>query len=114
VDFASRAARNETVFRAINERIEAGAAMHGIESSERLHCECDRSSCFEKLEMRPAAYREVLERRYCFVTAPGHADPRIERIIEEHNGYCVVEKIGEAREALDKQHPQQRHQTPPQ
>lgn len=111
MDFAERAARNETVFREINERIEAGAEMHGIKAPELVHCECDRSGCFEMLELRPAAYREVLARRYCFVIAPGHANPHIERIVEEHDGYCVVEKIGEAREALDKQHPQQQHRT---
>ena len=99
------------IFREVNERIEAGAQMHGIETSEQVHCECDRSECFERLDVRPAAYRDVLARRYCFVIAPEHADSRIERIVEEHGGYCVVEKIGEAREALDKQHPQQQHRT---
>ena len=109
MDFAERAARNETVFRDINERIEAGAEMLGITASELIHCECDRVECLEMVEMRPAAYREVLDRRYHFITALGHADPRIEQVVEEHDNYCVVEKIGEAREALDKQHPQQRH-----
>jgi hypothetical protein len=109
VDFAERAARNGLIFREVNERIEAGAEMYGLEHSEQVHCECDRTGCFEMLSMRPAAYREVLARRYFFVIAPGHADPRVERIVEEHPDYSVVEKIGEAREALDKQHPQQRH-----
>ena len=98
------------VFRVVNERIEAGAELHGIETVEQIHCECDRHGCFEMIEMRPAAYRKVLAERYLFVTAPGHADSRVERIIEEHEGYDVVEKVGEAREALDSQHPQEEHQ----
>lgn len=99
------------IFREINERIEAGAKMHGIEAVEQIHCECDRSGCFEMLDVRPAAYRKVLAERYLFVTAPGHADSRVERIIEEEKDYCVVEKVGEAREALDAQHPQEQHST---
>jgi hypothetical protein len=111
VDFAERAARNEEVFRGINERIEAGAELHAIETPERFHCECDRGGCFEMVELRPGDYRELLERRYHFVVAPDHADPRVERVLEERDGYWVVEKVGEAREALDRQHPHERHQS---
>lgn len=110
VDFAERAARNEEVFREVNERIEAGAELHGLQTPARFHCECDRGGCFETVELRPAEYRELLERRYHFVVAPDHADPRVERLVEERDGYWVVEKVGEAREALDRQHPHQRHQ----
>jgi hypothetical protein len=109
VDFSERAARNEEVFRGVNEQIEAGAEKHGVESPARFHCECDRETCFEMVELRPGVYREVIGRRYCFVTLPGHADARVEQVVEEHDGYSVVEKIGEAREALDRRHPQQRH-----
>ena len=111
MDFAERAARNEGVFRGVNERIEAGAELHGIETPERFHCECDRAGCFEMVELRPGEYRELLERRYQFVVAPDHGDPRVERLLEERDGYWVVEKIGEAREALDRQHPHERHQS---
>jgi hypothetical protein len=111
VDFANRAARNEEVIRGVNEQIEAGVEMHGVASPARFHCECDRGACFETVEIRPHAYRTVIEERYRFVTVPEHADARVERVVEEHEGYCVVEKIGEAREALDREHPQQRHAT---
>jgi hypothetical protein len=110
MDFAERAARNEEVFRGVNERIEAGAEQHEIRTPEPFHCECDDQGCFDRVEVPPADYREVLERRYHFVVVPGHLDPRVERLAEERDGYWVVEKIGEARDALDRQHPQQRHQ----
>ena len=55
MDFAERAARNEEIFRSINERIEAGAELHRINSPEPYHCECDRTGCFEFVELRPAA-----------------------------------------------------------
>jgi hypothetical protein len=109
VDFAERAARNEEIFRSVNERIEAGAELHRINSPEQYHCECDRTGCFEFVELRPAEYRQAVEHRYHFVTSPGHLDPRVEQLVESHEGYWVVEKIGEAREAIDRRHPQQGH-----
>ena len=111
MNFAERAARNEEIFRSINERIEAGAELHRISSPEKYHCECDRTDCFEFVEVRPSEYRQILEHRYRFVTSPGHLDPRVEQLVESHDSYWVVEKIGEAREAIDRQHPQQGHHT---
>jgi hypothetical protein len=109
MDFAERAARNEEVFRGVNDRIEQASEQHGVETPMPYHCECDRDACFDRVDLPPARYREVVEQRYLFVIAPGHDDPRVERVLERHPGYYVVEKIGEAREALDRQHPQQRH-----
>jgi hypothetical protein len=111
VDFAQRAARNEEVFRGVNEQIEEGGERHGVASPLRFYCECDRVACFEMVELQADEYRRVLERRYCFVVVPGHDDPRVERLVEEHDTHCVVEKIGEARAALDQEHPQQGHRT---
>ena len=109
MDFAERAARNKEIFRSVNERIEAGAELHRINSPEQYHCECDRTGCFEFVELRPAEYRQAVEHRYHFVTSPGHLDPRVEQLVESHESYWVVEKIGEAREAIDRRHPQQGH-----
>ena len=109
MNFAERAARNEEIFRSVNERIEAGAEMHRINAPEQYHCECDRTGCFEFVKLRPSEYREIVEHRYQFVTSPGHLDPRVEQLVESHESYWIVEKIGEAREAIDRQHPQQGH-----
>ena len=110
MEFADRAARNEEVFRSVNERIEEVGARLAIESPMQFHCECDHGGvCFEHVELLPRDYERIVSERYHFVIVPGHDDPRIERVVEQHEGYCVVEKIGEAREALDRQHPQERH-----
>jgi hypothetical protein len=109
MDFAERAARNEAVVRGVNESIEAGAEMHDIKPLQRFHCECDREGCFEQLYIAPAEYHKIMEQRYHFAIAPDHLDPRVERVAETRNDYLVVEKIGEAREALEQQHPQERH-----
>jgi hypothetical protein len=111
VQFADRAARNEEIFRGINERIEAGAEQHEVNTPLPFHCECGRASCLDTIELPPPLYERVLRERYRFVLIPGHEDPAIERVIEHRPAYFVVEKIGEAREQIDRDHPQRRHQT---
>ena len=43
--------------------------------------------------------------------ARGHEDERIERVLERRPDYLMVEKAGEAREQIDRDHPRPRHQT---
>lgn len=109
MDFRRRAARNEEIFRRINERILEGAAQHRVETGLPFHCECDRASCVETIEVPPAAYERVLGQRYRFVVIPGHEDPAVERVVESGSEFLVVEKFGEARAQIDREHPQQRH-----
>ncbi len=109
MDFAERAARNEEVFRSVNERIEEGAEQHGVSGSLPFHCECSRTSCFETIELPHDHYASIVRERYRFVVLPGHEEPEIERVIETRGDFLVVEKIGEAREQLDRDHPQRHH-----
>jgi hypothetical protein len=107
--FAERAARNEEVFRGINERIQEGADRHGVETTLPFHCECERASCLETIEIPPSSYERVVRERYRFVVIPGHEDDAIERVVERQTDYVVVEKVGAAREQIDRDHPQQQH-----
>jgi hypothetical protein len=109
MDFARRAARNEEVFRDVNERIEEGAAQHAVSAALPFHCECGRASCFETIEIPPGRYASIVGERYHFIVLPEHVEERIERIVETGNTFVVVEKIGEAREQIDDDHPQQHH-----
>jgi hypothetical protein len=54
----------------------------------------------------------VVDRRFCFVIIPGHETASVEKVVERHDDYFVVEKVGEAREQLERDHPQQRHRPP--
>lgn len=109
MDFAERAARNEEVFRDVNLRIEHGVQMHDVPGQVRYHCECGHASCFEMVSLDRADYERVASERYRFIVALGHEDSAIERVVERHVSHLVVEKVGEAREQLDRDHPQQRH-----
>jgi len=109
MDFAQRAARNEEIFRTVNDRIDQSAQQQEVESPLPFHCECDDAGCFGKIDIRPSQYERIVAHRYRFVLIPGHEDPRVERIVERHDAYVVAEKIGEARERIDRDHPQQQH-----
>jgi hypothetical protein len=109
MDFAERAARNEEVFRGVNERIEEGAEQHQVSDSLPFHCECGAGACVETIEIPPARYAAIVRERYHFIVIPGHQEPRIERVVETEPDFLVVEKIGEAREQIDRDHPQQHH-----
>jgi hypothetical protein len=109
MEFADRAARNEEIFRGINERIEEGAELYGVATPHPFHCECGRASCLDTIEISPSVYKRVVQERYRFVLIPGHEDAAIERVIEQQSSYVVVEKVGEAREQIDRDHPQQQH-----
>jgi hypothetical protein len=111
VDFADAAARNEEVFRSINERIEEGARQHGVEQKLPFQCECSTDTCVETIELPPAEYDRVASHFARFVVAPGHEQPEVEAVVERHGDYLVVEKTGEAREELGREHPRPRHQT---
>lgn len=109
MNFADRTARNEEIFRGINQRIEEGAERHAVATPLRFHCECGQSACLESVDVRPGDYERVANERYHFLLIPGHEQPQIERVVERHPDFVVVEKIGEAREQIDRDHPQQRH-----
>jgi hypothetical protein len=111
VDFAERAAQNEEAFRDINARIEEGAQQHGVDAPLPFHCECDNAACVEKIDIRPSDYERVVAHRYRFVLVPGHEDESVERVVERYAGYVVAEKIGKAREQIERDHPQRRHRT---
>jgi hypothetical protein len=111
VDFAERAARNEEIFRDVNERIDEGAAQHGVQTPLPFHCECGQASCLDTIELAPPLYEQVAQERYRFIVVPGHEDVEIERIVERGPNHLVVEKTGEARRQIDRDHPQQQHRS---
>ena len=110
VAFAAAAAQNEEVFRSINERIEEGAKQHGVKQPLPFHCECATEACIETIDLPPAEYDRIASHSTRFVVVPGHEQPSIETVVETHSAYVVVEKTGEARAEIERDHPRSRHQ----
>jgi predicted RNA methylase len=100
-----RAARNQATFRAVNEQINGFNDM-GAEVTGRFAvvCECANDRCTETLEITPDAYAAIRKNPRRFPVLPGHVYPEVERVVDEAEGYVVVEKFGRAgdvAEAID-------------
>jgi hypothetical protein len=92
-----RAARNEALFREVNENIASLEERHGSTATEPVYvCECANAACVEQIAIDPETYRRVREDARDFFVRPGHEDTQLERIVERHAGYLIVEKTGEA------------------
>jgi hypothetical protein len=90
-------------------RIAGGAKQHGVEQLLPFHCECAAESCVAKIELAPADYDRIASHIGRFVVIPGHELPPVELIVERRPGYLVVEKTGEARGEIEREHPRPRH-----
>ena len=99
-----RAAKNEALFRDVNERILDAAERFEAEGLEAL-CECGNASCTSTLQITMTEYGLVRARGNRFALIPGHEDPALERVVEHNERFLVVEKTGEAGEVAQELDP---------
>jgi hypothetical protein len=89
-----RLAENEALFRDVNESISATAANQGVdEHSYEFLCECSDAGCSQRILLSIREYERVRTSGERFALIGGHEDPQIERIVERHEGYFVVQKL---------------------
>jgi hypothetical protein len=94
---AVRAARNQSLFRGVNEKIEE--INETFESMlERMDCvcECADDGCMERIEVSLKQYEEMRRVPTHFMVSPGHVLPDVERVVRDEGQFVVVEKLGEA------------------
>jgi hypothetical protein len=96
-----RAARNEALFRAVNEEIHDIDRRFGFRASAFV-CECADDKCVVRLSVPPDVYTAARESPTRFLVAPGHEDPSLESVVERHDGFFVVEKFGTAGQAAER------------
>lgn len=98
-----RAARNEALFREVNQNIARLEERHGTTAATPVYiCECATADCTAQLPIDPETYRRVRENSRMFFVLPGHQDPQLERVVEEHRDYLVVQKTGLAGEVAER------------
>jgi hypothetical protein len=107
VDAEDRVAHNETVFREVNERIEAGQWPTQREEPLAFRCECGSLACNSLVELTLGEYEHVRASATHFVLVPGHEIPAIERVLEREPTYVVVEKVGDAAEVAKETDPRE-------
>ena len=96
-----RMARNEALFRDVNERVRE-LADESAGGPVAFVCECGQADCAEALNVPLADYERVRAEPTHFIITPGHEIPEVERIVERNAGYDVVRKVdGEAAIAID-------------
>src|SRR5688500_18025883 len=103
---AERIARNEARWRELNAELERGLETLSRDPDERAAfvCECGRPNCAEMVKLPLDAYQRAHAQDEHFVVLPGHEFPDVERVVEEGDGYLVVEKrdIGAVRDIVDR------------
>jgi hypothetical protein len=88
-----RLGANEALFREVNERVaELAEQFMAGETRADFNCECGDGECAEQIEMTVTEYETVRAEATHFAVAPGHEIPDIERVVERHSAYLVVEK----------------------
>ena len=91
-----RLARNEVLFRSVNEAIEQQALEFGGLDKYEFICECARSGCFDRIPLTLKDYEHVRSEGTRFFVAPGHEDIAVELVVEAGEGFVIVEKDGHA------------------
>ena len=92
-----RAARNQALFRAVNEKLATlNEAFAQVSGTFAVACECADTSCVEMIEIAPEEYRAVRAEPRRFVVRVGHTYADVEVVVHESPAYVVVEKVAAA------------------
>lgn len=85
-----RIAKNEVLFREVNERIDE--VHNPPDAPFEIVCECGNADCMQTLEVRPREYRAVRSEARHFFVLPGHEIPDVESVIDSTSRFNIVEK----------------------
>jgi hypothetical protein len=101
----ARLAQNEIAFRDGNEVVAHGGPGLPVPTEVELICECSDRNCRRVLTMPFAEYEWLRQNPWRFVVLPGHDAPAIERVVELHPAYAIVEKHAESRSQVESADP---------
>jgi hypothetical protein len=94
----SRLAKNEALFREVNERVAEMTDQFGPDPRSRelvtgLICECSDPGCLERIgPLTISQYEAVRRDPRRFIIAANHQAADVERVMEENADYWIVEK----------------------
>jgi len=103
-----RLAQNESLFREVNERVEAVAHQLGPTIPYEFLCECANPDCTSKVALSIDEYEAVREDSAQFVVVPLHYTSEVEELVVQVDAYWVVRKTGEAAEYAKRVDPRRR------
>ena len=85
---------NEKRVRRANELVDEGRSDEPRGRKELFLCECSNDDCSATLVLYWNEYRAIRAHGDRFVIRLGHETADVDRVIEQHDGYLVVDKIG--------------------
>ena len=95
-----RIAVNEGLFRNANERMAEWEETGRDEGPELYVCECADSECRKRIQLSREEYERVRRNSRHFAIAPGHQIVDAETVIEENDGWLLVEKDEDVAETV--------------
>jgi hypothetical protein len=103
----ARIAENQAIFRVVNERVTAWPERRAVPATEKLsfYCECADPHCFDRVYLTAPEYEAIRADSSRFAVVPGHVYPEAETVVEEADGYDVVEKIKHVRGITERTDP---------
>jgi len=106
----ARIAENEAQYRTINERVAKWEERQASSPTERhpFLCECGLDRCDERLLLTMLEYESLRADPMRFGVLPHHVIRDSERVVEQHEGYVVVEKNEEVRGIVEAMDPRRR------
>ena len=87
-----RLARNEAVFREVNEQINSLNEMGAKMPRFPIVRECARETCSETMLVDHGFYEAVRAYPECFIVKPRHVRPEVDDVVEAHGQMLVVAK----------------------
>jgi hypothetical protein len=90
-----RVARNEALFRQVNERVrDVSQPFAALDPSPiDFVCECGNEDCTTPIPLTLGEYESVRANPTHFILVAGHVTPEVERVVADHGSYVVVEKL---------------------
>ena len=90
-----RLAKNEALFRALNESLETkvhGRLMQPQSELRGFVCECGDATCVEIVRMTTIDYEAIRRDPCLFFVRPGHEAPDVEDVVRREEVFLVVRK----------------------
>jgi hypothetical protein len=95
-----RLARNQALFREVNERLLELAEGFQDDSMDFV-CECSTDDCTQTITMSHDDYESVRAHSTFFVIASGHEVLAVENVVDQRDGWTIVQKITESDYAIE-------------
>jgi hypothetical protein len=101
-----RAAKNQSLFREVNERIEDISANASFTT---FICECMDETCDQSISLTIEEYEHIRADSNTFFVVPGHEVNEVESVFETSDRFFVVSKLGAGRSVAEDLDPRRRH-----